>query len=219
MWSEMDGDLGTSMRNGAAAMGELRRKYPWPAARPRREPNDFGWCSRSNKRVLRRNLGRRTRLVVEIGSFMGLSARWIVRKAANATLVCVDGWWKSDEQTVRRFGIPPVSLEREGSYETFLVNLWSYRDRVIPMRAKSHDALPELAAMGLKPDLFYVDGSHEYEDVARDLELIETHFPNTRVVGDDYMRCWPGVVRAVHEFCATHDYLLKLDKGSWSIQK
>ena len=199
------------------ALDRLKREYHWPAVKPHRDRNDFGWLSGANKRVLRRNLHRRTRLVAEIGSFMGSSANFIVRRARGATLVCIDPWRDAGEELARKYGLPPICLEREGLYETFLVNLWRHRERVVPMRKRSREAIPELAAAGLSPDVFYVDGSHEYDAVADDLRLIQTHHPRATIVGDDYSGDWPGVVRAVDEFCTTHGYRLMLDKRTWSI--
>lgn len=47
-------------------------------------------------------------------------------------------------------------------------------------------------------DFIYIDASHKYEDVKRDIEL---YLPKTKYVigGHDYQKEWPGVVRAVDE--------------------
>jgi hypothetical protein len=47
-------------------------------------------------------------------------------------------------------------------------------------------------------DFIYIDGSHEYEDVKRDIEL---YLPKTKHIigGHDYQKEWPGVVQAVNE--------------------
>ena len=47
-------------------------------------------------------------------------------------------------------------------------------------------------------DFIYIDGSHEYEDVKRDIEL---YLPKTNCIigGHDYQKEWPGVVQAVNE--------------------
>lgn len=47
-------------------------------------------------------------------------------------------------------------------------------------------------------DFIYIDASHEYEDVKKDLEL---YLPKTKYLigGHDYQKEWPGVIKAVNE--------------------
>jgi len=47
-------------------------------------------------------------------------------------------------------------------------------------------------------DFIYIDGSHKYEDVKRDIQL---YLPKTNnlIGGHDYQKEWPGVVQAVNE--------------------
>ena len=49
-------------------------------------------------------------------------------------------------------------------------------------------------------DFIYLDASHDYESVKED---IETWLPKMKkgsiISGDDYVVCWPGVIRAVNE--------------------
>lgn len=47
-------------------------------------------------------------------------------------------------------------------------------------------------------DFIYIDGSHEYEDVKRDIQL---YLPKTHhlIGGHDYQKEWPGVIQAVNE--------------------
>ena len=47
-------------------------------------------------------------------------------------------------------------------------------------------------------DFIYIDGSHEYKDVKKDLEL---YLPKTNhlIGGHDYQKEWPGVIQAVNE--------------------
>lgn len=47
-------------------------------------------------------------------------------------------------------------------------------------------------------DFIYIDGSHEYKDVKKDIQL---YLPKTNhlIGGHDYQKEWPGVVKAVNE--------------------
>ena len=47
-------------------------------------------------------------------------------------------------------------------------------------------------------DFIYIDASHEYEDVKKDIQL---YLPKTKYLigGHDYQKEWPGVISAVNE--------------------
>ena len=65
----------------------------------------------------------------------------------------------------------------------------------------------EFLADAPKLDWVYVDASHEYEDVLRDLQACAAIVP--LIFGDDYGNK-PGVVQAVDEFAAAND--------SWTLE-
>jgi hypothetical protein len=47
----------------------------------------------------------------------------------------------------------------------------------------------------------YIDASHDYESVKKDIEAWNRVVkPNGFLCGDDYMAGWPGVVKAVDEY-------------------
>ena len=53
----------------------------------------------------------------------------------------------------------------------------------------------------ISPDLIYVDASHEYECVYQDISLYWKLLRNGGILlGDDYCKWQPGVVKAVEEF-------------------
>jgi hypothetical protein len=61
-------------------------------------------------------------------------------------------------------------------------------------------------------DFCFIDGSHEYEDVKKDIELF---LPKTKhlIGGHDYQKEWPGVIKAVHETLKAPDKTYP--DGSW----
>ena len=136
-------------------------------------------------------------MVVELGSWLGLSARFFLDIAPNAMVICVDHWQGSlehhhDEKW--RKMLPTL-------YETFLVNLWSYRDRIIPLKAGTIEGLKLIHSLGIHPDLIYIDASHEYDAVFQDVQTAMALFPKSTICGDDWS--WDGVRQAVTEN-ATH---------------
>jgi hypothetical protein len=139
-----------------------------------------------------------TRLVVELGAWLGLSTRFLADHAPNATVVSIDHWLGSPEhraQSQFRGMLPTL-------YEAFLAACWEYRGRVIPLRMTTLQGLQTVADFGLAPDLVYVDAEHSFAAVSAELELAGSLFPGARLVGDDYD--WPGVARAVDAFAVRH---------------
>ena len=192
----------------------LRRRYPWPEAMPEVPPDEHGWFSECNARMLSRFLGPQTGLAVELGSWLGASARHILRAAPRAVLVCVDHWQGSREHRL------PGAAEASRLptlYETFLRNLWPWRDRVVPLRAGSLAGLAEVHAAGLQPELIYVDASHEYDDVLADVSEALRLFPRAQLVGDDYSAPWPGVRKTVDDIAARCGLLLQVEGHTWAL--
>lgn len=97
--------------------------------------------------------------VLEVGSFEGLSACFLLMKLPEARLTCVDTWEGSDEH---------VGMDLIASTEAaFDRHVAPWRERVTKRKGFS---LPYLAS--LRPDdkfdLVYVDGSHHADDVLVD---------------------------------------------------
>lgn len=96
-------------------------------------------------------------------------------------------------------------------YETFLTNCWDYRDRLVPVRQNSVDGIQAVYETGWVPDLIYLDGGHDYEDVAADLKVLQQCYPQVPIVGDDWW--WGGVRQALQETSEQHDRVLTVVEG------
>lgn len=173
-------------------------------------------------------------LIVEVGTWKGASAM-VMAKAAreinpDAKVVCVDTWlgspdfWDnfSDPRTYGSFkmrnGYPQV-------YYTFLNNIVcaGLQDVVIPFPSTSYVASEWFRKRNIQPDLVYIDATHEYDEVSRD---IRQWFAVLReggvMIGDDYnARWWPGVIRAVEEAALWLPGFRLLSKGEnkWMAEK
>jgi hypothetical protein len=196
-------DTITFSANGSASrqaeqVRTLAETHPWPGERPEDAApgQEQGWLGAGSEVMLSRSLSPRTKLVVELGAWLGLSTRFIAEAAPSATVISVDHWQGSPEhQTQERFRNLLPRL-----YETFQSRCWAYRDRVVPLRMSSLEGLKKVADAGLHPDFIYVDAEHTYEAVTAELNLIHDLFPQALVGGDDYD--WQGVRQAVDEFAA-----------------
>lgn len=97
--------------------------------------------------------------IVEIGSHLGRSTRALADNTPG-TVYAVDTW----------YGPPEVSIpiwEREKIYDQFLANMNGLIEagKVVPLRVNHRDIKVDFI-----PDMVFIDGSHQYEDVKRDLE-------------------------------------------------
>ena len=163
-------------------LARLAAMFPFPPQRPQVSPQEHGWLAAETADALQRHLSTSTRVVVELGSWLGRSTRFLARCVPQATIIAVDHWLGSEEhhtdEAYRRY-LPTL-------YETFLVNCWPDRERIIPVRLSTLEGLSLLSQLGITPDLIYMDAAHDYQSVRRDLQTALHLFPMTSIVGDDW---------------------------------
>ncbi len=196
-----------------SAWERLAAHHPWPEQPPNVAKDPHGWLDEGVQRLLAAGL-KDARRAVELGTWLGLSARFMLDRSPDLRLVCVD-WWRGDagirarEKFARR--IPT-------SYETFHRNCWAYRQRLVAVRTRTLDGMREIHAAGFEPDLVYVDASHDYDPVRADVTLALECFPTARLVGDDYMPGFPGVITAVDEIARAHGFEVINDGRGWGFR-
>jgi hypothetical protein len=83
----------------SAAMRKLSKLQPWPEQRPddAAPGEEAGWLGAGSEVMLAQSLSAKTKLVIELGAWLGLSTRYIADAAPNATVVSVDHWKGSAE--------------------------------------------------------------------------------------------------------------------------
>jgi predicted O-methyltransferase YrrM len=134
--------------------------------------------------------------IVEIGSFEGKSAIMLGLGAHESHSVV----YSIDPYEPHTIGAMVVS---EGAYGAFVINMgrWGVDDVVTQIRKRDEDALAEWEHGFI--ELLFIDGSHEYEDVKRQLE---TWGELAREIAlHDTSGNWPGVSQALDEFMADTD--------------
>ncbi len=172
---------------------ELERLYPF---------DPFGWFDQGKESVVGQLISQNpVRVVVEIGSFLGKSTRFIAQKLPQGGRVYAVDHWKGnrEHQNPRRTDVYP---RLDHLYERFLSNVIHANlcDKIFPIKASSLEAVKIIQE---QPDLVFVDGSHEYEDVLSDLAAWYSRLgPGGVLCGDDWS--WGGknlpVQRAVIDF-------------------
>ncbi len=132
--------------------------------------------------------GRKPKRALEIGSFEGASAIWLLDFFSGLKITCVDTFSP---------GFDDVTGEYEQRFDR---NVLEYGNRVIKLKGKSTDVLKSFSSRS-KYDLIYIDGDHTYEGVKADIELA---YPLLKAGGvmifDDYNNTDFGVRQAVDEY-------------------
>jgi predicted O-methyltransferase YrrM len=128
------------------------------------------------------------RKVLEIGSYEGASACWLIDrlKETDLLLVCIDTW----EGGVEHSGVDMSEVERRFIKNVNLAREGSDRVEVRRMKQRSDLALVQLLHEGREGqfDFVYVDGSHQAPDVLADAVLaFRLLRPGGVIAFDDYL--------------------------------
>lgn len=210
----------------ANALERLRHQFPWPAEPPKVRP--YNWSEDAGGRHLVTELiyERQLFTILEIGVFLGGSARKWLNTSPRVCVVGLDRWrdgnWGAYAKSRGRHEIADQLDQPDGLYRTFLATNWDYRDRLIPVRHASPEAIFEIAQLGLQPDLIYLDADKS----GREIEICHQLFPAAIISGDDW---WWGTdllwrpdegypIRVpVQQFCRRHRQFLKTNLHTWVI--
>ncbi len=177
-----------------SAIGVLRQRYPWPNERPDLPEDWTGWCAVDDRDAFNELLDEKSRVVVELGVYCGLSTKYLAEAAPSATILSVDHF----KGSVKQLANPADWIRPELLFGTFCRNLWPHKDRIVPMRTTIIEALHEIYELGIVPDLIYVDGEHDEKSVYQDVTAALTLFPDSDLIGDDWLHptVRMGVVKA-----------------------
>lgn len=165
----------------------LRSEYPWPPERPAVTgpyvDRIHGWLAQGTKAMICSHLPS-SGVVVELGTWMGKSAKYMLDTSPAIRLVCIDHWLGSpdiNQTRAHREMLPHI-------FDLCRHHLWPYRDRTVLLRMKMTDGMREVHGAGLQPILVYVDGAHDAKSVEDDICVAATLFPAAVIVGDDWER-------------------------------
>lgn len=154
--------------------------------------DSHGWFG--NAEPLQRFLqARPAKTVIEVGSWLGCSTRFIATILPEDGIVyAVDTWAGSSQEAVHMKDPRLPHL-----YQLFLSNVKHAKltHKIVPVRMNSVEAA---AALNVKADLIYLDGAHDTQSVSDDIFAWYPHLsPGGILCGDDWT--WPSVrVAVVH---------------------
>jgi predicted O-methyltransferase YrrM len=172
-----------------------------------------GWSQFKDQGVLLGRILPKTDYVriAEVGVYCGrCTAMWIVELlnlSFKFDYYAIDHFNGSSEHEPRNF------------YEETIRNLAPVLNKVNILRLTSREAAKSFPDEHF--DIVYIDASHDYRSVKRDLRA---WYPKVKVdgyiAGDDYIAGWPGVVAAIDEFLERKSLsLVRVGEQQWAAQK
>lgn len=205
--------------------------FVWPEQRPAEPP--FRWSLDGGGRELITGLisqhGWKT--MIEVGVYCGGSAlQWLdacpdlflygvdpypadaapgtyFAKHRTTSLVTLTN--ETEDQFIARMSKPDCL------YPAIIANMWDYRDRFVPIRGFSPQALIDLAGAGVVPDLIYLDAMKTGEEMS----VIRDLWPSCIITGDDWT--WTNndgvnpLHAVVHDFAAANAMDLIVRYATW----
>lgn len=166
-------------------------------------------------------LVRRTnvKVVIEVGSWLGLSTRHIASiLPEDGVVYAVDHWMGSPNEDNSQFDIPNL-------YRQFLSNVIHEKltHKIIPIKMSSLEAAKTLQ---VKPDLVYLDATHDFTNVMLDLIFWYPFVKGHGVLcGDDYFwnhdpyKGGGPVKRAVDIFARENNLTVRDDAWMWYLEE
>lgn len=146
--------------------------------------------------------------VVELGVLQGEFSRDILDKLSPKDLVLIDPFVTVGLKYEIELAGVTTAYSTETDYDNLLMRFEKeiFSGQVIINREFSYDAVKTIPDYIF--DLIYIDASHLYEDVKRDLkDWLPKLKPNGLMCGHDYVDFDNfGVIQAVNEFCEEYNF-------------
>lgn len=203
---------------------KLEKLFTWPNEIPNVPKDKHHWFGEGNRTVLNYLIDElNPEFILEMGSWTGAgSTSFILNKAPNSHLVCIDHWGSDLNEHVKQnaWDSTPDEISRMKTlWETFLVNTWEHKHHLTPIKKTTVDGLQCLKPLKIPFDLIYIDAHHDYESVLHDIKVSAENWPNATICGDDYN--WPdgGVARAVNEYAETNNLNVNGSADCWFYTK
>jgi hypothetical protein len=214
-------------------MAALRRDNPWPELPEGVEPFYVSLDGGGRHLVVDVLRQHDVTLMVEIGCFLcGSTRQWLEAKP-DLTVIGVDPWdgnWsvhirmRAEEGNESMETLPDPqetadTLQRHGNFRLALNNIGDLRDRFVPVRQRSPEALHYLHRRGIEPQVIYIDAAKDEDE----LRVAHGLFPDAILCGDDWS--WSdehGRLRMqehVERFAAEHGFSVEAFGATWVITK
>ena len=164
------------------------------------------WYTRATTRYLMKNYQKKDLICAEIGVDYGLNAKTLLKLLPIKKIYLIDPYKQELD-----------SVSGEERYRRAKKLLRKYKDKTEFIRKSSSEAIKDIPK---NFDFIYLDGSHEYEQVKKDIEL---YYPKVKkggiIGGHDFWASTRGVCKAVIEFAEENNLDLYGEITDWWIIK
>ena len=100
---------------------------------------------------------------------------------------------------------------RKNLYNTFIVNTWNHRSKIIPLKMENIKAAKYLSDMEVRPNVIFLNIDVKYSSDY--LSILNSVFPNTLMIGNKVK----GLSKQIKAFVEKHkEYKLELDKDAFA---
>lgn len=179
--------------------------FGWPEKLKNIPEIDHGWFRPGNVELLDLLLEKDMKCVIELGSWLGKSTKFLLERAPKAVIFAVDIWlneyFENDSHYDSNSDIFSNIINGHSIYDQFLVNTSKFRSKkilnsstgceefvgLIPCKLDSCEALRILKNQGIKPDLIYIDANHHYDPVIKDVTSCLDLFPDAIITGNLFL--------------------------------
>lgn len=149
-----------------------------------------GWMEHSELTWLAEQAQQRN-LIVEIGSYKGRSTRALAENTGGK-VIAIDNWRGEDH-------VPLTEGQRSKLYDEFRENVADLIDaKKILIWKIDHREITSESVQHFTPDMVFIDGSHLYEDVYRDIRTWLPQVSSGGIISGHDIR-FDQVERAVRE--------------------
>lgn len=173
-------------------------------------------------------------LMLEIGCFLCASTRRWLTNHPDLRVIGVDPW---DDDLIRQVGryIGRPNLTRKyperatqmqmladitnnKPFPTAMANVVEFKDRFLPYRGWSPEALYALKDAGIEPDVIYIDCDKKPDE----LEVSHKLWPNAHITGDDWhwsrTKGYP-MRQVVNAFAEKYGFTVEAERATWILKR
>ena len=169
------------------------------------------------------------RIIIEIGSWYGASAihmaKIVKEKQLDCHIYCVDTWLGSFEHWTMT-QLRQYLMLKNGYPQFFYQFLFNVKasgvsDIITPVPNTSSMASTLFNVRSIRPQLVYLDGSHEEKDVYNDLENYVPLLDVKGVIFGDDWNTYPGVKSAVNHYFDKKEFVVDapVEEAFWISRK
>jgi len=190
-------------------------RYPYNTIDKVLPYDPHGWCCPYNRHRLAQLINEfKADTIIEIGSWLGTSTRFLAERLGPKGMVYAVDHWKGSSEHLNGLMIEKLPT----LYEQFLSNTIhaGLTDKIVPVRMSSLEAAKAL--IHIKPNIVYIDAGHETKDVLADLNAWYPYIEHDGIIcGDDWT--WASVRKAVELFAEEHNLNIIAQKNFWELRK